>query len=302
MLTCPDLRDALAKYINDLVGGYEEGQTCVLTVPWIDSLGEPLRIVVTQHGDSAVVDDDGTIFFATGRLGISSEPRHRAIEEFTSDFLAVHGLTWNKEDQVAEMVIDAGHLTRSLMNFGQTVGACLATLPVIVQQQQETPSDGRSLGPRLATKINRQFVTWIKQYPEGRRREILRRVKRRQPIEGVANPRWMVDFFYEPLLRTPAEAQEPPVVLITVDLGVKEPLFKAEHAVTMSRDIVLTGHEYTVRLAFAGDGRNGDSKTAREIIKILSKDTYLYYDLDDSNVNRSFINMLRSEVVGEPWL
>ena len=302
MLVCTSLRESMAKRINSFLDGYEDGQSCVLTVPWLDSLGEPLRLVVSLNDNSARVDDDGAIFFAIGRLSVLSETQRHSVEQFVEEFLSMHGLSWNKDDRVVEMKLDPEPLPTTLLYFAQTIGGCMSALPVITAQSLEKGSEGRSLGPRLATKLSREIEAWVKQYQGPHRRDILRRVKRRHPVEGAANPNWKVDFFYEPLLRIPTQLQEPPVVLITVDLGVKEPLFKAEHAVTMCRDIALKDRGYAVRLAFSGDGRNGESHVAREIIKTLSKDTYYPYDLDDSGVNTRFSNLLKSEIVGEPWL
>jgi hypothetical protein len=188
------------------------------------------------------------------------------------------------------------------MHFAQTVAACIAVLPTILSQEEQTVSSGQSLGPRLATDLYRQMNSWVKQSPRGHREQILRRIKRSHLVEGLANPKWKVDFFYEPLLRIPAQTPAPPVVLITVDLGVKEPLFKAEHAVTMSRDIALKTKEHDVRLAFAGNGRRDESLVAKNVIKSLSDNVYRYFDLDEPEEKRAFTTQIRSEIVGEPWI
>jgi hypothetical protein len=78
-----------------MLSTYNKGHECVLTVPWVDSLGEPLRIVVSQENSFAHVDDDGEIFFATGRLGISTKSQQQSLEQFIEDFLKMRGIKWN---------------------------------------------------------------------------------------------------------------------------------------------------------------------------------------------------------------
>lgn len=302
MRTLDEIQAEYFSYVNSRLVGHEENGELVLNVPWTDGLGESLRIVVSNSTGALAVDDDGSIFFAIGRQSSLSNHQQIQIEYFIQEYLKVHGVRWNSDDQVAEMDLDSDQVAANLSYFAQTIGGCITALPVMAMRSQARSQRHRSLGPRLATRVYGEFEAWVKRNQIARTRSsVLNRLRRHHSVAGIANPNWTVDFFYEPVLWTSEESTPPPVVIITVDLAVKHPVVKAEHAVTMSRDIALKGNDYTLRLAFAGDGENGEHRLARDIIIELAPDNYHPYNLDDPASVTSFTNALRSEIVGQPW-
>lgn len=301
MLSCSNISDRLRRHLAKNIAAIESAEGCRLVLPWKDSLGEPITFGVSRNGSAISVDDDGTLFFAIGRTTLGQSRQERSVLHFVEEFLNHYGIRWNDDDQVAELTVDSAELEAGVSHFIQVVTACFMALPVIVERplvEKEPPT----LGRRLATRLNQEIKTWIHattRQDATRRADLLKRVKRRYLVSGSEWPVWQVDFFYQPQSWLPRMASNP-VVVLAVDLDVNDPRAKAEHAAISAIDISKAGHGYTIRIAVAAHGRNGSASAAKGLIREAAGDVCEFYDLDHKSVNRRFLGILRSEIIGEP--
>ena len=103
--------------------------TVIVTTPFLDSLGDPVELDITEHGDHYVLSDCGAVagmLFSTAKDHHTS-PQHRLLTRLAS----VYGLTLDYDQGLLTATSNADRLQQDLGHLATAVTAMIATAPLL---------------------------------------------------------------------------------------------------------------------------------------------------------------------------
>lgn len=264
----------------------EASDSCILALPFKDSMGDNFVIRIREHNGLFVLDDAGvtenTLFTIRETIG------DRKAEQLVNELMVSFDAHLDRAEGVIETKSQQGEINDKLLHFTKlllTLDTMLVQT-VSVEKQAEKPHR-QSLGPRASQKIRKSLHPLIK---EGL-------INYRYTIDGLAIPDWLVDFVYKPSLQPLAQTSEF-VILITVDLAVVEPILKSAHAYSRAVDIKTAHQNYELRIIFDTHGQNSASSNAARFItehELYSK-AYKAIDVSEAAKYGDFVATVNREV------
>ena len=103
--------------------------TVIVTLPFLDSLGDPIELDITEHEDQYVLSDRGAvagILFSSAADHYTS-PQHRLLTRLAS----AYGLTLDHDEGLVTATTDVYHLQEDLGRLATAVTAMIAAAPLL---------------------------------------------------------------------------------------------------------------------------------------------------------------------------
>lgn len=230
-------------------------------LPYNDYMGEPIEMSIITTPTQIILEDLGHtsgLLFSLAQHG-EEAPGHQLVRNLADAYKIT-------------MDYDRGVLSRQL-SFGIENGILdfikvLISIQTVIPELQRQRTKGRVRG-RLAARLGRE----IKQL------RLPVHVQRRVEVSGK-HETWVVDYKY--VRSSDKEAVD--VIIVTADLGGREPRRKAEHVLTLATDVLDMANKSDLRVVYDLDG-NGDRAAALRaaglIIDYQDKVGYKAYDYSD---------------------
>lgn len=282
-MDCKNLRERLLAGFGNWteVRPLDSGE-CLVYLPFWDGSGDPITLGVSTDGRTAKIDDAGAIAACLFSLG-----QH---EENTSAFKLVeslqhaHGLDLDFGEGVASLSVGEQDIYDGVAEMTKVILSVLTVVPHI-RVARRNP---RSLGPRLRSKIAREY----------RQMKVLDLVERHHRLDGAKVQGWPIDFHWS----FGHNGRSQTVNVVAADLGVAEPLQKAERIIAMSLDTRKPrslGSDQ-LRIVFESDIGNIASAEAGEFLRFHGNDlSYDVFDLGNADESLNFFNMSVDELMGQ---
>lgn len=287
---CPEwLRNELQR-LHFEMEVLEQEDGCYIVTPFLDASGDNIIIRVRQNGNEFLVDDAGFISRLTAYIQPSSAFVRR-MNEALRGISDLYGATLDLNEGNVLFSCEESQLSNTVMRAMQAIIALDGNLGFLsVQSTKRPPHTRTSLGPRVATKIAKSI------------RPILRQqlAHKGAIVSGQAVEDWRVDLLYEP--RTFAtrshsrSALISSVVIIALDIAVKEPISKAGDALVRAWDIKGAHQDYEVRVAIDSHGQNGLVAAAKNLLEKHHDNKFLVYDLATTDKLIEFTNQIHADL------
>lgn len=249
---------------------------CVVRLPFWDSMGDPVELGVIDDGDRVTINDAGSIAGLLFSLDQHEEgsPSFRLVE----DLEQAHGLKIDYEEGLVTLSVGEDGLYDGIAEMSKVVLAMHTVVPHISVARRRK----RSPGPRLTSKIALKY----------KELQILDHVERAYQIEGTNGPTWTVDFHWS--VRRNGDSHG--VNVVAPDLGVADPMVKANRVVALSVDTRArhAGGDDLLRVVVeAGGSVNGSaSSQAIDFLRSYSDELgYAMFDLAVEDESSEFYAM-----------
>lgn len=230
-------------------------------LPYNDYMGDPIEMSIITTPTQIILEDLGLtsgLLFSLAQHG-EEAPGHQLVRNLAD----AYKITMDYNRGVLSRQLSFG-IKNEILDFIKV----LISIQTVIPELQRQRSKGRVRG-RLATRLGRE----IKQL------RLPVHVQRRVEINGK-HEKWVVDYKY--VRGRDREAVD--VIIVTADLGVREPRRIAEHVLTLAADVLDMARKSDLRVVYDLDG-NGDRPAALRAASLITdyqdKFGYKVYDYSD---------------------
>ncbi len=267
---------------------YPSGEGCYVASPFLDSSGDRLSLHVVEQNGKCIIDDGGYIAQSLERIAERTAAERRS-QSLLRSAAEMFGAVLNTSEGVIQIECARSQTGRAATTFMQLLLYLDSSVAALTTESEREPVNVRpSIGIRVASKIARSI-----------RPAVSKRVQRGATVGGLAYDSWQVDFFYTPVVRTGLSAKNNgvhPVVVIGVDLAVKEPLNRASDALARAIDIHGGHPSYAIRMALDTHGQNGPVASAGKLLREYQGEVYGTFDLNDRANFALFARTINAEL------
>ncbi len=290
MRNCRELLDNFINYLEQEcdVRTDESSGSCILILPFQDSMGDNILIRISEINGYILLDDAGTT--EATLFNIRETVGGKKVWETYNGLIASFGANRNSNNGTVEFKVESNEINDKILHFAKLL-VTLDTMLIRISEEEKIKQIDRphrhSLGPRASQKIHKSLLPLIKKG----------RVDYRTEINGLSVPDWLVDFAYKPSLKPISETCEL-IVLITVDLAVMDPIIKSTYAYSRAVDIKSAHDNYEIRIAFDTHGENSNTKHAANFLKEHEIKSGAYHSSDISKMwdYESFVSNINREM------
>jgi hypothetical protein len=287
MDNCEELKELVrSQFINGIKVRALKGGKCLLQIPFYDSDGDPIRMVVHKAENSIILNDAGAIVGSLFTLGQHAQdtPSFKLL----SNLEKAYGLHIGFDSGlITAKVEDEREMFDAIANFGKVIMTMLTAIPHI----RVEPHRLKPLGQRLKAKIKDQYS----------QANILDLVEHDYLLSGKAVENWPIDFHWW----IKENGREEQIYVVTVDLNVREPLVKAAKVTTLALDAQRSTDYDKLRIVIDSHGANSNATIAGSLVRQHSdKLKYSVYDFEKEDERIVFVNQSVREItsdMGEAW-
>ncbi|MFW6102260.1 MAG: DUF1828 domain-containing protein [Chloroflexota bacterium] len=283
---CEELKEQVKKFLADGVKVRPiKDDGCLLQIPFRDSDGDPLRIVVYKAGDSIILNDAGAIAGHLFTLGQHTQdtPAFRLLRSLER----AYGLELDFDNGRVTTTVLENQMSDAIMDFSKVILTMVTAIPHI----RVEPHRLKPLGQRLKAKIKDQY----------KQANILDLVEHDYSLPGETVESWPIDFHW--WLKRDDHIEQ--IYIVTVDLNVAEALQKAAKVSILALDARRIPPYDKLRVVLDSHGENSNAKIATSLMKNHSKKLqYNVYDFGQDEDRRTFISQSVDEItgrLGESW-
>lgn len=246
-------------------------------LPFKDSLGDPIEILLTLTSDGIIFDDLGHTASLLFHLG---QHREEAVGHLlTRNLTDAYALTMDYDQGLLSMKISMDDDKSQILDFIKVLVSSLTVLPEMKRRKRERRG-GKRLDARLRRDIQHLNLT---EY-----------VHRQQEVSGRYEI-WTVDYKY--VCRPFGESQD--ILIVAADLHGQEPRLKAEHIITLANDILDVREKRQLRVVYDANG-NMPTEAAQRAITIIEaykdKIGYQAYDFSNSEQKQKLASLTYQEI------
>lgn len=255
-------------------------EECVVILPFWDGSGDPVTLCVSEHDGRAVIDDSGSIaglLFSMGQHEATT-PAYQLVESLQR----AHGLEMDFGEGLVKLTVPAEDIYYGVAEMAKIV----LSVQTVVPHMRVTRRSHRSLGPRLRTKIARTYE----------RMKVLDLVERRHRLDGAKVEGWPIDFRWS----IGSDGGSRAVNVVAADLGVAEPLEKAQRVLALSLDTRNQRGPGKDQLRVVIETISGSdaSTEASEFLRFNGRDLiYDVFDLGIANERSRFFSISENELI-----
>ncbi|MBM3944854.1 MAG: hypothetical protein FJ317_05090 [SAR202 cluster bacterium] len=233
---------------------------CIVNLPFRDSSGDPLSVIVTEVSGQYVVHDAGIIASRLFSLAqnIEGTPAYRLLGSLAK----AYDLDVDFNEGLVRLRADEHDLSERVLDLAKVMVTVITASPHIRIQTFHQ----RRLGPRLRGLIRRRLENG----------KILDWVEQNYTLSGRSVEEWAVDFYW----RTSTQEDNPRnIYVMAVDLDTAHPLRKAEHITALALDIKQQLDRGSLRVVADTHGANSEASVAMDFLAEHKID--LNYSLTD---------------------
>lgn len=259
----------------------ENANMGIVTLPFRDNLGDNFVVRIGKNDVHFILDDAGlvqnTLFMMSQTLGGLKASRlvNALVRSFDAHFDRVEG--------VIGLVSGYDEVESRLLHFLKLLITIDTMLVEVGKEEKEAVRPYRqSLGPRASQRIRKSIKPLID----------IKKVNHRVEVSGISVSNWLVDFAYKPTLERLAVETEL-VVLISVDLAVLDPIFKATYAHSRATDIRAAHRNYDIRIAYDAHGQNSNAESGANFLRQHEIYERAYSTIDLSSKEK-FVELVRA--------
>lgn len=260
-------------------------ESCILRIPFRDSMGDPVQLVVSLGDTIATVDDGGRIagqLFSLGQHTVDT-PSFRLLRSIAE----AHDLAIDFDEGIVRISVPREQLIDGVMELIKVLLTMLTASP----QLRVSPRRLRVFGPRVRSQIRRDYFA----------RNILDLVEPYYQIPGTAVEFWPVDYHW--FVREAEESRD--VYVLAVDLDVSDPLRKAERIAALAVDTRRRIEGNYLRVVMDTHGMNSQADVAASFLTQHSQSLgFRVIDFGKVEERELFVNQSADEILGEegaPW-
>lgn len=257
---------------------------CILTLPFRDDHGDPMRIAVRQSGELYELHDLGVLagsLFSLDQHSVET-PAFQLLQELAN----IHNLHLDFDSGIVRLMVHQTDLYEGIMSLTKTLITVLSALPHI-QIAMPNPAPR---GQRVRTKIKGLY----------QQLDILRYVQPNFHLDGSGTHKWPVDFRWW----VEENNHRSNIYIVSVDLNTATPIQKASNVMTMVMDAKRIGQYDRLRLVVDRHGNNQVSN-AIEIMRGHAQEfQYDVFVFDDQADQLRLAEISASEVkgpLGDSW-
>jgi len=280
MASCDDILQYLRDWIGDRLQVTSLGTSCLLRMPFFDSSGDPITVVVSDAPDGYVVHDGGITAGHLFSLGQHTE--NTLAFKLLDTLCRTYNLTLDRDQGLIKCNCSVDNLAETILELTKVVVTMTtATAHISVQSHRF-----RTLGARLKKKVRDHYA----------RRNILEWVEPYYEIPGQTVDVWPIDFHWK--IKQGDTFRD--VFITTIDLNVAEPIRKVEHITALAIDAsrIIQGNDY--RVVLDKHGQNSMADVAANYLEEHGERLgYTLYDFGNDNARDRFIDQSELEVLGE---
>lgn len=277
---CDELKGQIKQLLSDsVIVRPTRDNGCLLQVPFRDSDGDPIQVVIYDGGDGVVLSDAGLVAGHLFTLGQHTQdtPAFKLLRSLEK----AYGLKLDFDNGRVTTMVTKEQLYDSLMDFTKVILTMVTAIPHIrVEPHRLKPS-----GQRLKAEIRDQY----------RQANILDLVEHEYVLRGETVESWPVDFHWWIKRQDRVEH----IYVVAVDLDVIESLVKAAKITTLALD-AQRNIDDQLRIVLDRHGEDSDASVAASFMKAHSKKLqYKVYDFGQQEERKLFINQSVDEITGE---
>ena len=255
-------------------------KSCIVDTPFLDHMGDPIKIAMTREDGTVILDDTGTL---AGQLfSMGQHTGDTPASKLLSALAAAYGLEIDYNEGLVKSVVSEELLFEGIIDFLKVILAVVTVTPHI----RVHPHRLKMLGARVRAKIRKHYEI----------KNVLKLVEPYYEIRGTTVDAWPIDFHWQ--VRGDNGARD--VFVVALDLDVTEPLKKPERIAALAIDAKDVLENNYLRIAFDTHGQNSQSKVAAAFLKHHSKElNYRVFDFGVPKDVDQFLNQSVGEVLGE---
>ena len=287
-MNCRWLEESIGRGFSEWskVRSLDSGE-CLVRLPFWDGEGDPIELTVAVEEGRAAINDTGSIAGILFSLGQDHQgtPAFKLLE----DLAKAHNLEINFDDGLVKLSIPEADIYAGIAEMAKVVLTMKTVVPHIRQSQRRQ----RSFGPRLRTKVARQY----------RNLEVFDLIQKSYQLDGATVSGWPIDFRWSVGHNGSSYA----VDVVTADLSVSEPFAKPQKIVSLSLDTRQLHQPRNGRLRVVTESQT-DNDQAIEALDFLrfhsSELDYHVFDLREHDESAEFYNSSVMEIttnVPKPW-
>jgi len=262
--------------VSKLDGGFK------VRLPFNDYMGDPIEIFISPTPRRVVLDDLGHtagLLFSLSQHGIDT-PSHQLVRSLTD----AYSITMDYDRGILVKQLSPDDEMPDIRDFIKVLTSLQTVIPEL--QRQRKKGRGRT---RLASRIGREISQL----------RLPLRVQKQAEVDGK-HETWVVDYKY---VRGRGPKIED-VLIVTADLGGKEPRQKAEHILTLAVDVLDVVDKRDLRVIYDVDG--GGSTPAAQRAASLIEDyqhrlRYKAYNFADSQQKAELISATIQDLSPLEW-
>ena len=242
--------------------------------------GDPLWLVIRCDDEGMTIDDRGAV--AGLLFSLDQDEQHAPAFRLLSSLAQWSNFTIDYDEGVMRGNCSFDSVANVLPNFIKIVQTILVAAP---HSEKKTRPRRRSLGPRLRRRI----------YDYCKEKDILDRIDRRSYIRGSAKQEWPTDFHW----RKFSNRSRRNVFVLTTDLGIQDPMRKAERVSILALDTRHGRASHDLRVVIDSEDFNGDEAVvAANLIREQGQELhYTVFDYSNSEDRKSFLTQADSELL-----
>jgi hypothetical protein len=248
-------------------------------MPFFDSSGDPITVVVGNAPDGFLVHDGGVIAGHLFSLGQHTE--NTLAFKLLDDLCKAYNLTLDRDQGLVKVETSTDNLSESIFELAKII----LTIVTATAHISIRPQRFRTLGARVKSKIRehyseRKILDWVEPYYE---------------LPGQTVETWPIDFHWK--IRQGDLFKD--VFISALDLNVAEPIRKVEHITALAIDAqqAIEGNEF--RVVLDKHGQNSMADVAATYLQEHGDYLgYALYDFGDDRDRDRFINQSEREVLG----
>lgn len=280
MVLCDDILQYFRDWIGDRIQITSQGTSCLLRMPFFDSSGDPIIIVVSDAPDGYLVHDGGIIAGHLFSLGQHTE--NTLAFKLLTTLCKTYNLTLDRDQGLIKCISSRDNLPETILELTKIIiTITTATAHISVQSHRF-----RTLGARVRSKVRDQYA----------RRNILEWVEPYYEIPGQTVDVWPIDFHWK--IRQGNTFRD--VFITTIDLNVAEPIRKVEHITALAIDAsqIIEANDY--RVVLDKHGQNSMADVAANYLEEHGERLgFTLYDFGNVHARNRFIAQSELEVLGE---
>ena len=287
-MSCRWLEESIGRGFSEWskVRSLDSGE-CLVRLPFWDGEGDPIELTVAVEEGRAAINDTGSIAGILFSLGQDHQgtPAFKLLE----DLAKAHNLEINFDDGLVELSIPEADIYAGIAEMAKVVLTMKTVVPHIRQSRRRQ----RSFGPRLRTKVARQY----------RNLEVFDLIQKSYQLDGATVSGWPIDFRWSVGHNGSSYA----VDVVTADLSVSEPFAKAQKIVSLSLDTRQLHQPRNGRLRVVTESQtdNDQAIEALDFLRFHSRELdYHVFDLREHDESAEFYNSSVMEIttnVPKPW-
>ena len=274
-----ELKEALERRFAQGCSIRDRGDSMQVSLPLHDRSGDFVRVRVRSTEAGVLIDDAGAIahlLFALDDDGPKGTRAYRFFEEAVSSY----GLTPHADGRLQLVTgSDPDAAAGGVLYFAKIV---LSLDALLVNILRDGAVSNAVPGRRIVSEITREL----------RKRNLLQRMDRRWAARGTNNPEWKVHYAYGG-----ASSDSRRVLIVGVDLAVKDPIRNAAHVIALALDVKSPQHD--LRVAYSAYGRNGPSAYAADLIRGHGVGLLTPFDLADKEQHQGFFDAVADDLGAE---